>query len=90
MSKQERETILEFPCEFPIKIMGKNHQELEICVMTIFNKHVPDLVEGAIKSRESRNGNYLSITVTINAQSQSQLDGIYQELSAHELVLMAL
>lgn len=90
MTDHERETLLEFPCDFPIKIMGKNHVDFEAAVITIFNQHVDDFGEHALKSRESKNGNYLSITVTISAQSQSQLDNIYQDLSSHELVMMAL
>jgi len=90
MSNQETESVFEFPCDFPIKVMGKNHEEFEVCVMTIVNKHVPDLQEGALKTRPSSNGKYVSITVTIQAQSKDQLDNIYRELSAHELVMMAL
>jgi len=86
----EQETLFEFPCEFPIKVMGKNHVDFEITVMKIVSKHVPDLTEGALKTRPSSNGKYISITVTIQAESKDQLDNIYNELSAHELVLMAL
>jgi len=90
MTDQERETLIEFPCSFPIKIMGKNHIDLETAVVSIINEHVEDFGEGALKSRESKNGNYISITVTINAVSQNQLDNIYRALSSHELVMMAL
>ena len=90
MVDQEKETLLEFPCRFPIKVMGKNHIELETAVVTIINRHVENLPEGALKTRESKNGNYVSITITIEAQSKNQLDNIYQDLTAHELVMMAL
>jgi len=86
----EQETLFEFPCEFPIKVMGKNHVDFEITVMTIVSKHVPDISEGALKTRPSSNGKFVSITVTIQAESKDQLDNIYRELSGHELVLMAL
>lgn len=86
----EPESVFEFPCKFPIKIMGRNHPDLEITVVQIMNRHVPDLSENAIKSRPSKQGTYTAITVTINATSRAQLDNIYQELSAHELVMMAL
>ena len=86
----EQETLFEFPCEFPIKVMGKNHVDFEITVMTIVTKHVPDINEGALKTRPSSNGKFVSITVTIQAESKDQLDNIYRELSGHELVLMAL
>ncbi|MDX1811107.1 MAG: DUF493 domain-containing protein [Gammaproteobacteria bacterium] len=89
MTDQEK-SLIEFPCDFPIKIMGKNHIDLETAVVSIFNRHVEDFGEDAMRSRQSKNGNYISITVTIVAESQDQLDNIYRELSSHELVMMAL
>ena len=84
------ETLLEFPCQFPIKVMGKASDEFELAVLEIFKRHVPDLAEDAIKQRPSGKGNYLSITVTINATSKAQLDAIYMDLSACEHVTMTL
>ena len=86
----EEETLFEFPCEFPIKAMGKTGAELEIAVLEIINRHVPDLCEGAIKMNASKGGKYTSITITIIAQSKSHLDGIYMELTSCEYVLYAL
>lgn len=86
----ENESLIEFPCTFPVKIMGLNNAEFEAAVMTIFNRHCEDLSEGAVRSRASKNQTYLAMTVTITAHSQEQLDNIYRELSAHELVKMAL
>ncbi len=82
--------LLNFPCEFPIKIVGRACETFEITVLTIINKHVSDLSEGAIRSRNSSEGTYTSITITVNAQSQAQLDAIYRELSAHEDIIMVL
>lgn len=87
---EDEESPLKFPCEFPIKAMGKATPELEIAVLEIINRHVPDLGEGAIKTRESRNGNYLSITVTIQARSREQLDAIYMELTSCEHIVFAI
>lgn len=89
MNKQQ-DTLLEFPCQFPIKIMGHANQEFEFAVVAIVRRHVPDLSETAIKRRESSANKYAALTVTVNATSKAQLDAIYQELSAHPLVLMAL
>ncbi len=86
----EEESLLEFPCEFPIKAMGKAGPELEAAVLAIMNRHVPDLGEGAVKTRASRNGNYLSITVTIQAKSRDQLDAIYMELTSCEHTVFVL
>jgi putative lipoic acid-binding regulatory protein len=79
-----------FPCEFPIKAMGRAVPELEVAVLEIMHRHVPDLGEGAIRIRESSKGNYLSITVTIQARSREQLDAIYMELSACEHIAFAI
>ena len=84
------ESPLKFPCEFPIKAMGRATPELEIAVLEIINRHVPDLGEGAVKSRKSRHGNYVSITVTIQARSREQLDAIYMELTACEHIVFAI
>lgn len=88
--KDPNESPLVFPCDFPIKVMGKSSAEFEAMVVTVVRRHVPDLGEGAIRRRESQAGKYVSITATVRATSQSQLDAIYQELTACETVLMVL
>lgn len=70
--------------------MGEASFGFDALVVAIIREHVPDLSEGAVSVRESRNGKYLSVTVTIRAISQTQLDQIYIALSGHEKVLMAL
>ena len=86
----EQETLLEFPCEFPIKVMGKTAEDFDALVVEIILKYVDDLHEGAVSRRLSRNGKYVSITATITVDSKPQLDDIYRELSAHERILMVL
>jgi putative lipoic acid-binding regulatory protein len=84
------ETLLEFPCEFPIKVMGRDTPDFYAAVRELVEKHAGPLPDDAIQSALSRNGRFVSITVTVTADSKQQLDNIYQELSAHEDVLMAL
>jgi putative lipoic acid-binding regulatory protein len=86
----DEETLLTFPCEFPIKIMGRVGENFEADVVAIVRKHAPDLTEAAISSRPSGKGNYIAVTVTVNATSKEQLDTIYLELNAHESVVMML
>ena len=86
----DEDTLFEFPCEFPIKAMGKRGEELEAAVMDIIFRHVPELGEGAVSMNESKGGKFTSITVTITAQSKGHVDGIYYELTACEHVLFAL
>ncbi len=89
-NKEPKETILEFPCEFPIKVMGPANIEFEGLVVSLIRKHYPKLGEAAVTSRYSKDNNYISMTVTITATSQEQLDLIYQDLSNEERVLIAL
>lgn len=87
---EEGETLLEFPCEFPIKAMGLTCDELEIAVIEIVNRHVDNLGEGALRMKPSKNGKYTAITITITARSKQQLDAIYIDLTACEHVSIAL
>ncbi len=82
--------LLEFPCDFPIKAIGKGDEDFETLVVMIVRRHVPDLGEGAVSSRPSRNGKFLSVTVNIVARSRPQLDALYRELSAHERIAYVL
>ena len=90
MQDTEEDSIMSFPCQFPIKAMGMAEDGFDVLVVGIIRKHAPDLAEGAIKSRLSQEGKYISVTVVVEAESRQQLDNIYVELTAHEKVLMAL
>ena len=90
MSSETKESLLDFPCEFLLKAMGEATFGFDALVVGIVREFVPDLSEGAVSVRESRNGKYLSVTVNILATSQQQLDDIYIALSSHERVLMTL
>ena len=84
------ETILEFPCEFPIKLMGRDTPSFRNTVRSLVEKHTGRLSNDAIQSSLSRNGRFISITLTVNAQSRQQLDDIYRDATDHAEVLMAL
>jgi putative lipoic acid-binding regulatory protein len=84
------ETLLVFPCDFPIKMMGRDSEEFRDTARALVEHHTGPLGDQSIKSAISRNGNFVSITITIQAQSQQQLDDIYRDVSSHEAVLMAL
>jgi putative lipoic acid-binding regulatory protein len=87
---EEEESPLKFPCQFPIKAMGKADCELDIIVVEIVRKHAPDLTEAAVYTRDSSAGNYVSVTVRVTATSRQQLDAIYQDLVDCEAVIMAI
>jgi len=84
------DTLFEFPCEFPIKVMGKSTNTFRSLVEDIVRKHVDELNDEQITTRASGKGNFVSITVTITAISKKQLDTIYLELNASEHVDMTL
>ena len=87
---EERKTLLEFPCEFPIKIMGARVDDFAQTVLGVVLRHAPDFDAATMQMRPSSKGNYLSITCTVNATSQAQLDALYVELSSHPLVKVVL
>ena len=84
------ESILEFPCEFPLKAIGRGPEDFEAFVVEIVRRHAPNLEAGATTTRLSNGGKYLAVTVTFTAESQAQLDALYRELSGHRRVVMLL
>jgi putative lipoic acid-binding regulatory protein len=86
----ETETLLEFPCDFPLKIMGATREGFAQAVADIVHRHAPDFDPTAIEMRPSKAGNYLSLTCTIRATSKPQLDALYRELTAHSWVKIVL
>ena len=87
---QERTTLLEFPCDFPLKIMGNNHPDMATTITSLVVVHAPDFDAATIELRESSKGNYLSLTCTVRATSQTQLDELYRALTSHPMVKVVL
>jgi putative lipoic acid-binding regulatory protein len=89
--KNEQEgTLLEFPCDFPLKIMGLADGALAQTALEIVQRHAPDFDGTNMETRASSGGKYLSLTCTINATSKAQLDALYRELSGHPAVKVVL
>ncbi|NWG86218.1 MAG: DUF493 domain-containing protein [Hydrogenophilaceae bacterium] len=84
------DTLLEFPCDFPIKIMGSRSEDFAQTMVGIVLRHAPDFAAETVEMRASGSGNYLSVTCTIRATSKSQLDALYLELTAHPMVKVVL
>jgi uncharacterized protein len=84
------ETLLEFPCEFPLKIMGRNEAGFRALVVSLIEPHAGPLAADGIHTRHSRDGNFVALTLTLRAASQAQLDAVYGALSGHDQVLMVL
>ena len=87
---EERTTLLEFPCRFPLKIMGDKHETFAITILNVIQSLAPETTEMDMIVRESSSGNYLALTVTVTATSKDQLDNIYRALSSHPMVKVAL
>ncbi|MEJ2514097.1 MAG: DUF493 domain-containing protein [Gammaproteobacteria bacterium] len=84
------EDLLTFPLEFPVKVMGRSAPDFVELVTGIVSDHTGALAEEAVAVRDSRKGNFVSVTVTFTATSREQLDAVYRALSGHERVLMVL
>ena len=81
---------LTFPCDFPIKVMGRKQPRFVQAVTGIVRKHAPDFDAATVEMRPSRQGKYLSVTCVVRATSREQLDTLYQELCDHPDVVMVL
>ncbi|MCE5181512.1 MAG: DUF493 domain-containing protein [Betaproteobacteria bacterium] len=86
----EPTTLLEFPCAFPVKIMGEAKDGFADAMLEIVLRHAPDFAPASMEMKASSAGKYVSLTCTITATSQEQLDALYREISAHPMVAMAL
>jgi putative lipoic acid-binding regulatory protein len=84
------ETLLEFPCRFPIKVMGAATDEFRSLALGIITQHFGEPASVDIEERPSSGGRYLGITITVDAQSKAQLDAVYRDLTSCRQVLVAL
>ncbi len=86
----EPETLLTFPTDFPIKIMGERRDDFAQTMVDVVLRHAPDFRPETVEMRVSRSGNYVSVTCVVRATSKAQLDALYREITAHPWVKMAL
>ena len=86
----EKTTLLEFPCEFPLKIMGKHADEFAQTVTQVVQQFAPDFDPDTMELRPSSTGKYMGLTCTIIATSQAQLDDVYRALTSHPMVSVVL
>jgi len=81
---------IEYPIIFPLKVIGKDEPDFENLVIEIVRRHVPDLLEENITSRLSNGNRYRSVSFQFIAQSRTQVDALYAELSSEKRILMIL
>ena len=90
MTDRQDSSLIEYPCEFPLKIMGPTREGFAQAVLEVVQRHAPDFDGATMEMKTSKHGKYLSVTCTINAVSREQLDALYQELCDHPMVVMVL
>lgn len=86
----EKESLLEFPCDFPIKVMGRSHPEFARTIAAVVRELDRDFDATRLETRASGGGNYTGLTVTVRATSRAHLDGIYRALTSHPMVKVVL
>jgi putative lipoic acid-binding regulatory protein len=82
--------LVEYPCEFPVKILGHTRAGFAQAILEVVRRHAPEFDGSNMEMRSSRRGKYLSLTCVIRATSREQLDGLYRELCDHPMVVMVL
>lgn len=84
------ESLIEYPSDFPIKVVGIMHDEFAQTIVEVVTVHDPDFHAGKVEMRPSSAGKYLSLTLTVRATSRDQLDNLYRALSSHPMVKFVL
>ena len=82
--------LIDYPCDFPIKILGHTRAGFAQAILEVIGRHAPDFDGATLEMKSSKHGKYLSITCVVNATSRAQLDALYRELCDHPLVVMVL
>jgi putative lipoic acid-binding regulatory protein len=83
-------SLIQYPCDFPIKVLGNTRAGFAQAVLGIIHRHAPDFDSASMEMKTSKRGRYLSVTCVIRATSRDQLDGLYRELCDHPMVVMVL
>ncbi len=86
----ETESLIQYPTDFPIKVMGRREPRLVQTIVGIVQRHAPDFDPASVEMRASKKNSYLSVTCTVKATSREQLDALYQDLCDHPAVVMVL
>jgi len=88
--KELTSSLIEYPCDFPIKIFGLQQAGFAQAVLEVVTKHDPHFLADSMEMRASKTARYLSLTCTVRATSREQLDAIYQDLCDHPSIVMVL
>ncbi|MGX8881927.1 HP0495 family protein [Methylovorus sp. SPW-M1] len=86
----DQDTLIEFPCDFPIKVMGETHETFSDTVVDVIRVHAPEFDATRVEMRASSGGRYISLTCYVYVTSKPQLDNIYRALTSHPSVKVVL
>jgi len=84
------QSLIEYPSDFPIKVMGAMQDDFAETIVKLVQQHDPEFHAGRMEMRPSSGGNYLGLTVIVRATSREQLDALYQALTSHPMVKIVL
>ncbi|MGO8754641.1 MAG: YbeD family protein [Gallionellaceae bacterium] len=84
------DSLIEYPCDFPIKVFGQSQQGFAQAVMEVVVRHDPDFQAGTMQMKSSSRARYISLTCIVRATSRGHLDALYQDLCDHPMVVMVL
>ncbi|OVZ59297.1 DUF493 domain-containing protein [Pigmentiphaga sp. NML080357] len=87
---ESRASLIEYPSDFPIKVMGAHHSDFAQVLTEVVLRHDPDFDPATVEMRPSSGGNYLGLTFIVRATSREQLDALYRELTSHPMVKFVL
>jgi uncharacterized protein len=90
MMALDSHTLIEYPCDFPIKVLGRTQAGFAQTVLDIVRAHAPDFDGTSMDMKTSKQGKYLSVTCVVRANSRQQLDALYRALCDHPMVVMVL
>lgn len=83
-------SLIEYPCDFPIKVMGKAHADFAQTLTELVREYDPGFDPATVEMRPSKGGNYMGLTFTVRATSREQLDALYRALHSHDMVSVVL
>ena len=81
---------IEFPCDYPIKVMGRSSEAFESIILEVFERHAPGFDQQTIAAKISSKATFTSLTITITATGPEQLEALHQDLLATGHVTMVL
>ncbi len=89
-SDPRKDSLIEYPCRFPIKVMGAMADGFADALAEVARQFDPDFDPATMELRPSKGGNYLGVTITVTATSREQLDNLYRALTGHPMVKIVL